>query len=214
MPEFDTAVIAAVNARGTVACRYGFNPGSAGAISSETATALVGRSAVTTTIAAGTAGLVSLFDSRITLGHYNLVAVCNGILSGLVAITAGCACVDPWAAMIIGACGALLFARAESLILKRLRIDDPVSASAMHGVVGVFGALVVGVFAKQEYVAQQWMNATGISFPYTGAGNTTKGLVYGGNGKLLLCQIIGAALVLACYGSTGCQDRDHCFRYR
>lgn len=177
----------------TAWCRYGFNPGSAGAISTPVASALVGRSAVTTTIAAGTAGVVSLFDSRITLGHYNLVAVCNGILSGLVAITASCACVEPWAAMIIGASGALLFARAESFILNRLKIDDPLSASAMHGCIGVLGALVVGVFAKEEYLSQQMENASGIANPYADSGNTAKGLVYGGNGKLLLCQIIGVA---------------------
>lgn len=152
----------------------------------------MGRSAVTTTVAAGTAGITALFDSHITLGHYDLVAVCNGILCGLVAITASCACVEPWAAMIIGASGALLFARAESFILNRLRIDDPLSASAMHGVIGLLGALFVGVFAKEEYLAQQMENASGVADPYATAGNTAKGLVYGGNGKLFLCQVIGA----------------------
>eukprot|EP00892_Ulva_mutabilis_P011437 jgi/Ulvmu1/8666/UM047_0004.1 len=172
---------------------YGFNPGSAMAISTPIAAALVGRSAVTTTLSAGTAGIVALLDSRATRGHYNLVAVCNGILSGLVAITAGCACVEPWAAMVIGAAGALLFARADSLILTRLRIDDPLAASAMHGVVGAFGAVAVGVFAKEEYVKQIVVKGTGTAAAYTG--NTAKGIIYGGNGKLLLCQIIAIVAI-------------------
>lgn len=154
--------------------------------------ALAGRSAVTSTIAASAAGVTALIYARVTTGCYDLIAVCNGILSGLVAVTAACAVIEPWAALLVGALGALLFAPAESLILNRLKIDDPLSASAMHGVVGACGALFVGLFAKGEYVAQQMENASGIENPYDGAEKTAKGLLYGGDGKLLLSTIVGA----------------------
>ena len=95
------------------------------AISTAEARAIVGRSAVCTTIAAGAAGLTALAWSRYMRRIYDLVAVCNGILAGLVAITASCACVEPWAAIIIGSTGALLFNICETIILAGLKVRTP-----------------------------------------------------------------------------------------
>lgn len=115
---------------------------------------LATRSAVTTTLAAGAAGVVSVAWMRYRTGVYDLLAICNGILAGLVAITAGCATVEPWAALIIGTLGAISFNLSEQGI-QALRVDDPLSASAMHGCVGALGAVLVAFFAKDEFVAQQ-----------------------------------------------------------
>lgn len=189
------------------------------AISTASARELVGRSAVCTTIAGGAAGLSALMWSHWTRGIYDLVAVCNGILAGLVAITAGCACVEPWAAMIIGSTGALVFSVCDNIILARfkvrlqpavlsavvlcgawqlsmgsdnaqcaLQIDDPLSASALHGCIGMWGALMVAWFAKPAYLLQQ----LGLEEPDAAHLGDHRGLFYGGNGKLLACQCIGA----------------------
>jgi ammonium transporter, Amt family len=168
-------------------CRYGFNPGSALEISTARGLELATRSAVTTSLAAGSAGVVSVLWIKFRTGVYDLMAICNGVLSGLVSITSSCACVEPWAALIIGALGAILFNVAEGGI-QRLQVDDPLSASAMHGCVGMFGALVVGFFAKPDYLLQQLDKSVG-DFR---SEHTPKGILYGGNGRLLGCQIVGA----------------------
>ena len=77
---------------------------------------------------------------------------CNGLLAGLVAITAPCAFVSPPAAVLIGVVAGVLVvvARARSS-RRRLRIDDPVGAIAVHGVCGAWGALALGLFADGSY---------------------------------------------------------------
>ncbi|GKF10653.1 ammonium transporter 1 member 1-like protein, partial [Tanacetum coccineum] len=88
---------------------YGFNPGSFTKILSPYESgnyygqwSAVGRTAVTTTLAGCTAALTTLFGKRILSGHWNVTDVCNGLLGGFAAITAGCSVVDPWAAVICG----------------------------------------------------------------------------------------------------------------
>ncbi|MBA0577602.1 hypothetical protein Golob_000087, partial [Gossypium lobatum] len=88
---------------------YGFNPGSFNKISSFYTSgnyygqwSAVGRTAVTTTLAGCTAALTTLFGKRILTGHWNVTDVCNGLLGGFAAITAGCSVVEPWAAIICG----------------------------------------------------------------------------------------------------------------
>lgn len=83
-------------------CRYGFNPGSALMIANQNSWELVTRSAVTTTMAGASAGVTTIFWIKYRTGVYDMVALCNGILAGLVSITAGCSSVAPWAAVIIG----------------------------------------------------------------------------------------------------------------
>ncbi|KAJ8568780.1 hypothetical protein K7X08_032411 [Anisodus acutangulus] len=66
----------------------------------------VGRTAVTTTLAGSTAGIVTLFGRRLLMGHWDAMDVCNGVLGGFVAITSGCSVVEPWAAIVCGFCAA------------------------------------------------------------------------------------------------------------
>jgi Amt family ammonium transporter len=87
----------------------------------------------------------------------------NGMLAGLVAITAPCAFVAPWAAAAIGAIAAVLVIEAVFFIERR-GVDDPVGAVAVHGVCGTFGVLAVGIFANGKYGAG-WngSSVTGVS---------------------------------------------------
>ena len=101
-----------------------------------------------------------------------LTVVVNGILGALVGITAGCAFVDTWSAMLIGFLSVFIVIGASELLIK-LRIDDPLDASPVHGACGFFGVIAVGLF------------------------HSTEGLFCGGGGALLVTQILGA---LTCTG--------------
>jgi Amt family ammonium transporter len=83
----------------------------------------------------------------------------NGMLAGLVAITAPCAFVDPWAAAVIGTISGVLVIWACGFIDTKLHIDDPVGAIAVHGVNGVWGVLCIGLFANGHYGAA-WNGVT------------------------------------------------------
>jgi Amt family ammonium transporter len=73
------------------------------------------------------------------------------MLAGLVAITAPCAFVDPWAAAVIGTIAPLLTIEAVFIFERKFKIDDPVGAISVHGVNGLFGVLAVGIFANGSY---------------------------------------------------------------
>ena len=75
----------------------------------------------------------------------------NGMLAGLVAITAPCAFVAPWAAAVIGIIAGVLVIESVFFVEQRLGIDDPVGAISVHGVCGLFGVLAVGIFANGSY---------------------------------------------------------------
>jgi Amt family ammonium transporter len=163
---------------------YGFNPGSMLAIVGPNSQEVVGRSAVTTTLGAAAGGLGALLYSYQVNQVWDLIGVCNGILAGLVSVTAGCSVIEPWAAILAGAIGSMVITGASKLLLK-LRIDDPLEACPMHGFCGAWGVLFVGLMAKKEYV----MQAYGRDNAY--------GLFYGGGGDLLGCQIIGIIAIAA-----------------
>jgi ammonium transporter, Amt family len=97
----------------------------------------------------------------------------NGALAGLVAITAGCASVTVGGALVIGVIAGILIVYAVEFLDKVLKIDDPVGAVSVHGVCGVFGTIMVGLFAVDG------------------------GLFYGGGSTLLGIQVLGVASVLA-----------------
>ena len=123
-------------------------------------------------------------------------AMINGMLAGLVAITAPCAFVAPWAAAVIGVTAAVLVTYAGRFIEAR-GIDDPVGAIAVHGVGGLYGVICVGLFSDGTYGAA-W-NALGRQWTKD---NNVTGLFYGGEGaKQLLAQLIGCGvLVTAIFG--------------
>jgi Amt family ammonium transporter len=77
----------------------------------------------------------------------------NGMLAGLVAITAPCAFVAPWAAAVIGAIAGFIVIESVFFVERKMKIDDPVGAISVHGVCGTFGVLAVGIFANGSYGA-------------------------------------------------------------
>merc|ERR1712107_584294 len=111
---------------------YGFNCGSTLGLSSAETGALAAQVAMNTTLAAATAGISVFIIRLVTLKKYDIGGLCNGILAGLVSITAPCGNVDCGWAVFIGVFGGLVFQSASSL-LKTLKIDDPLDAFAVHG---------------------------------------------------------------------------------
>merc|ERR1711998_405242 len=110
----------------------------------------------------------------------------NGILAGLVAITAPCPVVDPWAAVVIGILAAPVY-YGSSAALKMMKIDDPLDASPVHFFTGIWGVLSVGFFAKKEYVHSVY----GTAYP------DGYGCFMGGDGVQLGVQIIGVIAIAA-----------------
>lgn len=168
---------------------YGFNAGSTLAVSGG-ASFVAGRVAATTTLSATTACLTSLFLSRIVHGHLCIDSTLNGVLAGLVSITGPCSVVELWAAVIIGFCGAFVFFF-FGLWLVKMRIDDPLNASGVHGACGIWGVLAVGLFAVPEYLNDAYGIANAQEF----------GLFYGGGWQQLAVQAIGA-LSIATWSAT------------
>jgi Amt family ammonium transporter len=101
--------------------------------------------AVTTNIAAATGGISATIVAWMYLGKPDLSMIINGILAGLVAITAGCDGVSVFGAAIIGAIGGVLVVFAVTFF-DSIQIDDPVGATSVHLVNGVWGTLAVGLF--------------------------------------------------------------------
>ena len=169
---------------------YGFNPGSQLALVSAAGNSarvlndnarVAARTATTTTLSAAGGGAAAT-ASNYTLYHvWDLIAVCNGVLAGLVSITAGCAVTEPWAALVCGSLGALVIHFSSKLLLK-FQIDDPLEAAPMHGFCGAFGVLWVGFMAKKEYAEAQGARA---------------GAFYEGGGKQLGAQIVGILVIIA-----------------
>ncbi len=129
---------------------FGFNPGS----SLSTLDGVTPLIAVTTYLAGGVGAVVGVVISYLDRKHFtgpDIQAVCTGALAGLVAITAGCAYVQPWEALIIGIIAAPLALYGNFFIERKLKIDDPVGAFGIHGLNGLFGLLAVGIFADGSY---------------------------------------------------------------
>jgi ammonium transporter, Amt family len=124
---------------------YGFNPGSqltySGAVNAE-ATAYI---ALTTTIAAAAGAMVAMVTGWFMFGKPDLTMALNGVLGGLVSITANCDRVSEPSALIIGGLGGLLVVLGI-ILLDKLKIDDPVGAWPVHGLCGVWGGLATGIF--------------------------------------------------------------------
>jgi Amt family ammonium transporter len=126
---------------------YGFNCASTGGIAGNGH--LAGHAAMTTTISAATSGCFSFVLSRYVDNHWSPAGAMNGILSGLVAITAGCANVDTYGAFFIGLVAAPLYVGA-SKALTRLELDDVVDAVPVHLVNGIWGVLAPGFFSSAD----------------------------------------------------------------
>lgn len=163
---------------------YGFNPGSALGVSN---TGLIGLVTVNTTLAAGGAALSAMIFQYIRTSRWHLDYCLNGSLSGLVAITAACAYVAPWAAVLIGLTAGILLVLGIDLV-ESLKIDDPVSAFSVHAINGMMGALSVGFLGQAELTL-----------------NKKAGLFLGGGIELLGIQLLGVvAIVVFTVGFSFC----------
>lgn len=127
---------------------YGFNCGSTLAFDEDSAVN-AGLIAMNTSISAATSGLATLVLTNNIMQDKmkNIGSICNGILAGLVGITASCNNVYNYGAFIIGIMSALCYIGTSDLV-KRLQIDDPLDAFAVHGACGILGTLAVGLFDK------------------------------------------------------------------
>ena len=129
---------------------FGFNPGSTVAIAGEADAISASHVFVTTNMAAAVGGIAALVYTWLVDGKPSLSMVCNGVLAGLVGITAGCDCVDIWAAALIGLIVSVVMCWSVSFIDKVCHIDDPVGAVSVHGVGGLLGTILTGVFCNPE----------------------------------------------------------------
>lgn len=126
---------------------FGFNPGSQLAASGEVNRTAISHVFLTTNLAAVAGGVATMFTTWIKYGKPSFSLTLNGVLAGLVGITAGCDLVSPVGAVIIGlVCGVVLVFSIE-FIDSKLHIDDPVGASSVHGVCGILGTLMTGLLA-------------------------------------------------------------------
>ena len=123
---------------------FGFNPGSQLAATGEVNRIAISHVFLTTNLAAVAGGVATMFLTWIKYGKPSLSLTLNGILAGLVGITAGCDVVSPIGAVGIGlVCGVVLVFAIE-LIDHKLHIDDPVGAASVHGVCGILGTVLTG----------------------------------------------------------------------
>ena len=129
---------------------FGFNPGSQLAATGEVNRIAISHVFLTTNLAAACGGIATMFITWMKYGKPSFSLTLNGVLAGLVGITAGCDAVDAWGAIIIGlVCGTVL-AYAIEFIDRKLHIDDPVGASSVHGICGILGTLMTGLFSVSE----------------------------------------------------------------
>ena len=151
---------------------YGFNGAAATSIDSLASIFL------TTTLAPAVATCVTMIFTWIKDGKPDVSMSLNASLAGLVAITAPCDCVDALGSIIIGAVAGVLVVLVVELLDKKLHVDDPVGAVAVHMANGIWGTLAVGLFS-------------------TGQNDTGVGLFYGGGFKQLGIQLVGFLAVAA-----------------
>ncbi len=163
---------------------FGFNAGSELA-----ADEYVTQIAVTTILAAAAGALTSGITIWLRSGFPDVAMVGNGLLAGLVSITAGCATMTNGGAIITGGIGGVLVVFAV-LFIDKIGIDDPVGAVSVHGVCGVWGTLAVGLFATY---GDAFVDAAATDEnPYS-----PSGLLVGGNADQLIVQLLGVLIVAA-----------------
>lgn len=159
---------------------FGFNPGS-----QLGADGVVPAVALTTLIAGAAGGVAAMIAIWLKTGKPDVAMTGNGVLAGLVGITAGTAHVNNWGALVIGLLAGGIVVAAV-LFFDRIRIDDPVGAVSVHGVCGAFGTLAVGLFATTD------------GSPL--GADSVDGLFYGGGTSQLVTQAIGVVAIAAFVG--------------
>jgi ammonium transporter, Amt family len=176
---------------------FGFNAGSTLGVATGGRVGFFGYVALTTNLAAAAGGVGGICVAWLVLRKPDVSMMLNGVLAALVAVTAACGFVAPWAAVLIGFVAASLAVVAVPLV-ERLGIDDPIGAVAVHGLAGVWGTLATGLLAVPALAAT------------VGVGRG--GLLYTGSPYQLGVQVLGLAAVgaftfSASYGSLWTLDR-------
>ncbi|MEZ4667128.1 MAG: ammonium transporter [Anaerolineae bacterium] len=159
---------------------YGFNPGSTLGAGSPGLIALV---TLNTTLGAAGGAMATILFMYARTGKWDLAGSLNGTLAGLVAITAPCAFVEPWAAVVIGLVAGILVILAADVV-EKIKVDDPVGAFAVHGANGIWGTIAIGIFAVPGMLFAG-------PFAAGGAMEGQGGLLYGGT-SLLGVQVLGS----------------------
>ncbi|ACB00728.1 MULTISPECIES: ammonium transporter [unclassified Picosynechococcus] len=159
---------------------FGFNPGSTMAADPDAISHII----VTTNMAAAAGAIAATITSWIQFGKPDLSMIINGVLAGLVGITAACAYVNVPSAIVIGAIAGVIVVFSV-LTFEGLRFDDPVGALSVHLVCGIWGTLAVGLFS-----------VGGDIYPwYAADAGPSAGLLFGGGVAQLLSQFIGVVVV-------------------
>jgi len=173
---------------------YGFNTGSAFSISSQANAQVISLAAVNTTLAAAAGAVTSLFVNLIITERYtgeaifDLVKCVNGCLAGLVAITGGCAVLEPWAAVITGCIAAVLYLSTSSLLV-RFCLDDAVDAVPVHMSNGIWGLISVGLFASPNRMDVAYGQSEHVGWFYSFSRGSA-------DATLLLCQICAILFIV------------------
>ncbi len=145
---------------------FGFNAGSTLGVITGDRLAYFAYVAVTTNVAAAAGALGAVTTAWLVLRKPDLSMMLNGVIAGLVAVTAAAGFVAPWAAIVIGLVAGGI-AVLGVLLVERIRIDDPIGAVAVHGMAGVWGTLATGIFAVPA-LAENLATGTG-GLWYTGS---------------------------------------------
>lgn len=153
---------------------YGFNVGST--LSAQDP-GLMGLVAVNTSIAAAAGSAAAMFFVYFRTGKWDLPAILNGCLAGLVGITAGCAFVSPMSSLLIGLIAGVLVILAFDF-LEYVKIDDAVGAFTVHGVCGAFGTIAVGLWGLPALTD-----------------NGMSGLLVGGGLDMFIVQVVGVGVI-------------------
>jgi Amt family ammonium transporter len=169
---------------------FGFNAASTFA-SSDPQFGLV---AANTAIAGAFGGFASMLWIWTRTGKPDPAMMANGMLAGLVIITAPCAFVDPWMAMVLGIIAGVVVIEAVFFVERVMKIDDPVGAISVHGVCGILGVISIGLVANGKYGAG-W-NLTTTYTDSEGVAKGVTGLFYGGGAGQLLSQLAGAVTII------------------
>jgi len=150
---------------------FSFNAGSSGGLDTPAKVDSACRAAVNTMLAAASATIAALLWSDVVRKQYELELVINGLLAGLVAVTAPCAYCDPWAAIVVGVLAIPVYVGSSKFVLYGLHVDDPIDATAVHMANGALGVI------------------------WTGLVDLNNGLFYSGNPRLFGVQCLGVVCI-------------------
>ena len=159
-------------------CWFGFNGCSTVGMGSDEIMEIAGKVFVNTNLAAAVATTTTMLYTWIRYKKPDVSMTLNGSLAGLVGITAGCDCVSPVGAVVIGIISGIAVVVGIELVDQKLKIDDPVGAVGVHGVNGMLGTILLGFLSD-------------------GSDGVGKGLIYGGSASFLGVQVLGVLCVIS-----------------